>query len=268
METFTNNQAIQQFIDANNTFFEDVIDAIEKSEKERLENDYFKFNEKQRRFEKYCLVYDIIKTLGKFVKTDDIFIASYLSRNAGRTEFNSAFTRNGINFQVKTQVIDAGGYNIQRYHLRYLSHCTLKEKRNPKTDLFEIKEKIKKFTKEQKLQKEIEAYEQRIVETSKNLSRAESMNDEQIHEELLLTDKHYLQMQDWKWSGGERFNNDFEGRPFHNEETFNLWMKQNFADSIQRWKNWNIDSNKRYLKSYNKELTKLKTKLEKLQGAS
>lgn len=120
------------------------------------------------------LTWDLVKSLAKYCQAGDILIGEpWLSREMGVIVIGCRVNRDGVEYNYETQVISAGGYNIQCFHYRYLTHTTLPKAPDPTAW-------IKKLTKEQKLEQEIEGYQKRIENAQNKIKELDLMSHQEI----------------------------------------------------------------------------------------
>lgn len=128
------------------------------------------------------LVIDLMKALQNYVlPTDELESMSYTEGNKG-IEIHAKIGRGGESFTFLTEAIYAGGYNIQRLHLRYLTKTDIKRVGG---DLVtEYQNEYKKLSKIEKLEKEIMGYEERIVKYQSRIDELTPMSREELLIEL------------------------------------------------------------------------------------
>ncbi len=129
------------------------------------------------------LIFDLVKSIEKYTKPTDklVDLRTHYS-NKGNLEIDSEIKRDGVLHDFSTEVIIAGGYNIQKAHYRYITKTTLPKTNNSELTTF-YSEKIKKLNKKEKLQKEVE-YDNNII----------SSCEKEIDESIKLTDKEILDL--------------------------------------------------------------------------
>ena len=251
MKQYTTNIAINTFLNENDSTFERIINAIEKS----LEQS---FTSKQRDFEKICLHYKVIKSMSKFILTDDKLITSTSRYSKTEVVFNAEFIRNNESFYIDTKQIYASGH-IQRLHLRYLTNCTIPAINKGKEIEKEFKAKIAKLTKEEKLLQEINQYEMYIAKNQYIIDTDGQLNNEQIHQVLSYTDEDYQICLSYTYEkNGDHFN------------SFDEWKNKidmYLDDKVSSFRKRNLSHKENDIKSFEKSIEQLKRKLEKLRNS-
>lgn len=196
MELFTDNKAINQLIINHKNDFQSIIEKLEKSEKQHFELAGIDFKPYTEHYKSYLLLsfyYDIIKSASKFVLSEDQYLASTISFDIKQIVFTAKFSRNNVEYTINTRAIYAGGYNIQRLHFRFITSGTIKSISATKSDVKIIKEKIKKLSKTETLQKEISMFEKAISNYETDLERLNNQTDEDYANEY---DKNFQDYRD------------------------------------------------------------------------
>lgn len=209
------------------------------------------------------LIYDLVKALSKYVdKTDEIKNIDLLI-NRGVLTINCNILRKNQNYYLSTQIIHAGGHNVQRLHLRYIVDTNLPPiSTNTSPNI--IKEKIKNLTKIEKIKQEITNFNNRISYNTNKINEHINWTDDEIIEELKKSDTNLTTTWDDILKRGADKN-------YKNKTEFDIKKKEYLQSKIKFWKNINIESPKRnnlalleQIKKLNKKLTELeKPKLEK-----
>ena len=85
------------------------------------------------------LVYDLVRAIEKYTNNDDeLKSINYAYVGGGTIEISASVIRDGAEFYLNTNLIEAGGYNIQCFHYRYITKTNL-----PKTGNSEVTDRIK-----------------------------------------------------------------------------------------------------------------------------
>lgn len=183
------------------------------------------FNRKIEDYKK-SLVFDMIKSLSKNLIVGDENIGEiYLTKKAGSVEVSTTIKRDGVEYPFSTEMILAGGYNIQCLHYRYITRTNLPK--NTDASWF------KNFAKQIKLEQEVKDYSNIIATLENKLALMNSQTDEQV------VGEYYLKS--------------------NISKTFPSYLSQEeikeCADQQKKWLKRNIEGNK-------KQLSKSQSKLE------
>jgi hypothetical protein len=219
------------------------------------------FSDFDREMTRLQVIADLVKSIEYYTEPTDTLISITPSTSRkGNIEIFAQIQRETETYNLRTEAIIAGGYNIQKAHYRYLTSTKL-----PRTGRSEISkeytEKIKKMTKAEKLNYEIENLERDITRVKKRLAENSPMTDAQIEQELIDTQYHaYRDKPTWaeliKRDAAKNYNNS--------EEEYNAEIAKNKAGGIKYWKYENIIEPTNRLKYLEKEIIKLKGKLEQV----
>jgi hypothetical protein len=175
-----NENALEQIIKITESNRDKVIEMIKDKALSKGE----KFTQSDRKFLELSLVADLMKAVGKYIKPTDK-IVDIRFRNDNKIQIVATIARDGVNHSFITDWIEAGGYNIQSFHYRYIVKTSLDALSvNPFYDKF--KEKIKALTKIQRLEKDLADNERRIKRSNENLEEAfrlEKLSDSELEKE-------------------------------------------------------------------------------------
>ena len=202
---------------------------------------------------------DMVKSIEMYTLPTDSLLSMNVRKSVkGNIQIDAQIQRGENTYSFQTEAIYAGGHNIQRLHYRYIVKTSI-----PKTGASEISkeysEKIKKMSKLEKLNKEIESYQVRIERTKEKIEVNSKLNDDEILNVLNSKEDSYK----WPtWSEivkrGANVNYD------NDENVFNQKRKESIQSRIKLWKDMNIDSQKRYLIDYQKTINKLIAKRDSM----
>lgn len=115
-------------------FLPDRIKQLETS----LERDIY--------FWKLGLKYKLFNSLANYIQETDIITEIKLTKSVKGLEINCNVTRDGVTYEFNTRAIEAGGYDIQCFHYRYITKTSL-----PKTEdktiskIFKLNEELNKM---------------------------------------------------------------------------------------------------------------------------
>lgn len=116
------------------------------------------------------LVYDLVKSIEKYTMVTDSLKSIQNAYVGGSIQIYAYIMRDGNEYSFETNVIEAGGYNVQCFHYRYITKTNLPKTGNSElTD--SIKNEIKRLSKIERIEAEIKTlqnyinrYENRIAE--------------------------------------------------------------------------------------------------------
>lgn len=185
------------------------------------------FNRKIEDYKK-SLVFDMIKSLSKNLIVGDESIGEiYLTRKAGSIELSTIIKRDGVQYPFSTEMILAGGYNIQCLHYRYITRTNLPK--NTDTSWF------KNFAKQIKLEQEVKNYANIVASLESKLDLMNSQSDEQV------VGEYYVKS--------------------NISKTFPTYLSQEeikeCADRQRGWAKRDIEGNRKQLKKYQSKLEQL-----------
>lgn len=250
----TGYQVIDKLIEVAKPLVDKVILEARKKAEEKLER-FTKYDEEMIDL---SLKFDLINALSKYIDKKDSLVSVKLSNSSkGSFELNGIISRDGKDHSFNTEVIYAGGYNIQKLHYRYLVKTNL-PKVASSTAAISISEKIKKLNKEGRIREDINRYEGLIVKTKSKIEEAENMSDEDI------LDKHeyYREFSRNTWQdmidrgADKNFDND--------ESKYNIYLKTFKDDVIKQFKHSRITVDKNRVKEFEEEIKKLESKLKSI----
>jgi hypothetical protein len=236
-----------------------IIEMISATETWFVETFKQEFTKYDREYARINLIYDMVKSIEMYTMPTDSLISLNVRKSAkGNIEISSQIQREEIAYSFSTEAIYAGGHNIQRLHYRYIVKTDL-----PKTGATEItkeySEKIKKMSKLEKLNKEIQSYEIRIERAREDLETNLKLSNDEIIK-ILKDKKDWYEWPTWseivKRDAAKNYNND--------ESYYNQQMIDGIAKKIEFWKNQNIIWKQKYIVDYEKSIKKLQTKLDSL----
>ena len=225
-------------------------DWEQKTGKEKI------FTEFDERMIRLSLIIDLLKSFQNYVYDTDRLASIKPYEGSKGIEISAVIERDGQQYNYFTEAIYAGGYNIQRLHLRYLTKTNMP--RITKNDLardYEIQ--YKNLSKAEKLNAEIQKLEDRIADTNAKLAENLSKTDEQILQ--IVKDKR------GEWPTWQQIIKNGAAKNYNNDEAeYIRQIIEMDQDRVKTWKMINIDSNQRFLKTLEKELAKTRAKLEKV----
>jgi len=215
------------------------------------------------------LIYKLLFAIESYtLPTDKLVKINNIGSDKGYLTINVVIDRDGQEYNLSTEVIGAGGYNIQDYHYRYLTNTKL-PKKGGLEESKKIDKKIKSLTNIQKLEKEIEGFKNRIEKFKELIPKYEKYSDNQVFDDIQedrkreaeRTGRPIYETPSWE----EIVRRGADANYNYSEEEFNSYNQKNISDSIDRWRDSNIRMKKAYLKDNEKTLKKLESKLQVLK---
>jgi hypothetical protein len=168
------------------------IDLLLEKYKENYEKQFEKpMSEYDEDLSRLIIVSDLVKSIGNHTKPDDDLkeIRTSVSPK-GNLEIDAIIVRDGVEYPLSTEVIYAGGYNIQRLHYRYITKTRLpKSSSNELAD--EYKKKIKAMTAVEKIRNEIDGFEARIKSNDERVQASKKLSDDEIFDDIKKKDEYF-----------------------------------------------------------------------------
>lgn len=114
------------------------------------------------------LIFKMVQAFNKYLKnTDELYDVS-IDKRGSLFEVNGKVKRDGRSYKFVTELIDAGGYNIQEYHYRYIIKTDLPSS-NENSAVENIKAKMGVLKKIRTIDEDIARYSKYISESEKEL---------------------------------------------------------------------------------------------------
>jgi hypothetical protein len=235
-----------------------ILDLLLKYEAAYQKQFEREMSEYDRELARLTIIFDMIRAIEIYTQPTDtlVDVRSYTSAK-GNLEISAQIQRDSQVYNFVTEVIYAGGYNIQRLHYRYITKTDLPKTNNTKVgDAYQ--EKIKKLSKLEKLNNEILSLENQIQTLQQTVELNKAKTEAQIWQEI-KTEKDYYEWPTWSEiikRGADKNYND--------EEDFITREKQDKSARIDFWKRKNIKWKEDQILAYQKQIVKAKKKLESL----
>jgi len=152
---------------------------------QRIKSDYEASHEQL--FTKYDEIYtrlflekDIVKSFSSYAQASDKLESFQLHGSiSGQLKISARITRGDITYTHLTDVIYAGGHNIQKLHYRYLTKSEL-PKTGDKTILDKFTAAISRLTKVEAISNDILRYKKQIDKMNIDIENKLKMSDEDI----------------------------------------------------------------------------------------
>jgi hypothetical protein len=187
------------------------------------------------------LVIDLMKALQNYILPTDTLTGFNWYGGPKGIEISAGIEREGTRYLFVTEAITAGGYNIQRFHYRYIVKS--KMPRVMGNLALEYVEKQKRLNKVEKMETELNRLKERLEEVQTKWNHYSSLNKEGWIETMKEDKMYGWRYNHWVKDGDEEF----------------------LEESIQDMKRWHIELPKYDLKSLPKAIAKLEAKLQPLK---
>jgi hypothetical protein len=205
------------------------------------------------------ITWDMIKAIETYtLPTDSLITVTSAISPKSNLEIFAQIQRGDHVYSFNTEIIYAGGYNIQRLHYRYITKTSLPKTGNSQVST-EYANKIKKLTKLEKLNTEIKNYENKIKANEDRLKLNIAKSESDIWKEIQARSDYY------KWPTWDEIVKRGADKNYnYSEDYFNQQRQTAMDKNLEFWKSMNIKSIENQTNSYQKELIRLKKKLEQM----
>jgi hypothetical protein len=204
------------------------------------------------------LVIDLMKALQNYILPTDTLTGFNWYGGPKGIEISAGIEREGTRYLFVTEAITAGGYNIQRFHYRYIVKSKMPRVFGNLAS--EYVEKQKRLSKVEKLEKEIENYQTRINEYQNRIDKLTPMSKEELIVELgnhpMLG---WRVKRDYKWENIDKTY--YKGT----KEEWEAEQQKLIEDGVVDMLNWDVERPKRYIKDYQTKIVKLQSKIQTLK---
>jgi hypothetical protein len=204
------------------------------------------------------IIWDMVKSIEIYtLPTDELITVSSSISPKGNLEIFAQIQRGDQVYPFNTEVIYAGGHNIQRLHYRYITKTSL-----PKTGSSSIsnvyRDRLKKLSRLEKLNQDIINFENKITKNQERLNANMAKKESDIWEEIKSKPDYY------EWPSWKEIVKRGADKNYNNEDDFNQKREEDYKRRIEFWKNMNIKNIETQILSYQKEVIKLRKKLEQV----
>lgn len=214
----------------------------------------YKWTEFDQQMTRISVIVDMLKSFQKYTKPSDQLVTLIPREGSKGIEITAQIERDGQLYDYYTHAVYAGGYNIQREHLRYLTKTKL-----PKVNSDLASEYIKKMKglkKAERLQIDIRDTERTAKYYEDRIAEKGNLTDEQWAERFKAKDHWAWNRLAWKdVDKKDNFNNDED---VYNAEGLRLQQEMIKRERVA------IERDRDTLKSVNKALVKQRAKLDTL----
>jgi hypothetical protein len=204
------------------------------------------------------LVIDLMKALQNYILPTDELVGLNWYEGPKGIEISAGIEREGTRYLFITEAITAGGYNIQRFHYRYIVKSKM-----PRVNgglATEYQNQYKKLSKIEKLEKEIENLQNQINEYQTRIDYLTPMSKEELVVEL---GKH--SMYGWRVKNDYSWENIDKTYYKKSKEEWEAEQQKLIEDGITDMLNWDVTYKKKYIKDYQKKIVKLQAKITELK---
>lgn len=226
---------------------QNIIKAYKKEK--NIDYEWTIFDERATRI---GVIIDLLKSFQKHTKPSDVLVSVIPTEGVKGIEINAQIERDGEEYKYYTYAVYAGGYNIQREHLRYLTKTKLPKVNSDLASEYIAKQKSMK--KAEKIQADVNRVEQQIKYFEDRIAERGHLTDEQWAERLKASGHWAWDRPEWKdMEKKHNFNNDED---YYNAEGLRLQQ-----DMIKR-ERVSVERDRDSLKTQQKSLKKLEAKLD------
>lgn len=204
------------------------------------------------------LVIDLMKALQNYILPTDELVGLNWYEGPKGIEISAGIEREGTRYLFVTEAITAGGYNIQRFHYRYIVKSKM-----PRVNgglATEYQNQYKKLTKIEKLEKEIENLQNMINKYQTRIDYLTPMS----HEELIVElGKH--KMLGWRVKNDYKWENIDKTIYKKTKEEWEVEQLKLVEEGVVEMLRWDVERPKGYIKDFEKKIDKLQTKIIELK---
>lgn len=247
--------------------FELLLSVIEPYSKQLVQS-FIEWNEKNNvkttKFDiemyELQLQIDLIKAFGNYIKETDTISDIRLNTSSGTIVISCLVNRDGETHSFSSDVIIAGGYNVQRAHYRYIIKTDLK-KLSTNPEYVKRNETLKRLTKAEKIIEDINHAKRRINLLNKEIAELSVMNDDQkidyLHEKAGKDSVKYILDTTWE-QAQKTFNEEFVSKGEQHFNEYKNEVRQRQVESFDTRLSWKYKEISDRQKMIEKELVKLK----------
>jgi hypothetical protein len=214
----------------------------------------YKWTQFDDQMTRISVIVDMLKSFQKYTQPSDQLVTLIPREGSKGIEITAQIERDGQVYDYYTHAIYAGGYHIQREHLRYLTKTKLPKVNSDLAS--EYINKMKGLKKAERLQMDIRDLERRVKYYEDRIAEKGHLTDEQWAERLKAQDHWAWDRPEWKdMPKKHNFNNDED---FYNAEGLRLQQEQIKREKVS------VERDRDSLKSVLKAIQKAEAKLDTL----
>ena len=261
-EEFITESSSNNIVDKILTALADDIQTLIGKHEEAFEKHFERqMTDYDKELTRLNIIWDMVKAIETYTSpTDKLITVSSSISNKGNLEISAQIQRDETVYSFNTEVIYAGGYNIQRLHYRYITKTKI-----PKTGnnvvASQYAAKIKGLSKVEKLNKELESLELRLKAQEQTVEDRLKMTEDDIVNYIKNDPRG-----DWyKWPTWKEIVKRDAAKNYNNDENY-YYRQQEESERkrIESWKNIKIKSIADNNISLRKTIEKLKAKINQI----
>ena len=212
-------------------------------------------------------ILDLTKALANYINQTDKLVDVEILNRSGIIEIVARLDRDGVVETLSTELISAGGYNIQSYHYRYIVH-TKRPRISNSTATKNIEEEIKRIKTKQSIKEKIENEKElieklnnQILIDTKTIEENKKVSDAQIWDSFDENGHNKTFSRDTYEDYLKRSEYDTMSR-----EEYKQFQERNKQRAIDRWKDWNIRGKEVNIVRAKDDIKKALKKIDKLSS--
>jgi hypothetical protein len=214
----------------------------------------YKWTQFDEQMTRISVIVDMLKSFQKYTQPSDQLVTLIPREGSKGIEITAQIERDGQVYDYYTHAVYAGGYNIQREHLRYLTKTKLPRVNSDLAS--EYINKMKGLKKAERLQMDIRDLEKHVKYYEDRIAEKGHLTDEQWAERLKAEGHWAWDRPEWKdMPKKHNFNNDED---FYNAEGLRMQQEQIKREKVS------VERDRNTLKQVLKSIEKAKKKLESL----
>jgi hypothetical protein len=263
----TKNPLIKRLLMELKPLIADIIENKKQSYKKE-DKEFTKYDE---HYTEIVLKFDMVKALEKYTQpTDKMSEVKVRNSSKGSFQISCIIERDGTKYQFNTEVIYAGGYNIQKLHFRYLIKTALPYT-GQSTETQKLKGELAKLSKGERLKGDIEMYQKNVDYYQKLVDENSKISDKEIIKIVSADGYGTTPTGGWFASQLEPLVwyelSDEQKERFGSEAEMEKDNKKQTEGAIAWWKKRNIQWHMESIKNAKLEKAKVEKKLDALTNS-